>query len=309
MSIANLSATGSTGAIGSGASNTQSLMVEGTAGAAHGAYLAFHRPGAFAAYLGLDTDNQLKLGGWSYGTNAYKILHEGMNPLNLQTVNVATLNASSSINSAGGIVATNISVVTALPTGDGNFCCYSSAGVEQGRFLWHRATGRMMMWHTTGRNLSIDNQGYVQVGRGFHGRQGVSGADYHAVIMNTWHDITGGIHQYVNDHDCGIFITTSDYRLKKDIRQLPSMWDTIKQLRPISYSQRGYKELFVDDDKERWGFVAHELQETLVETAANGKKDENNVIQSVNLAPVVAALTKALQEAMARIEALEAQVK
>lgn len=39
------------------------------------AYMAFHRPGAYAAYFGLDTDNVWKVGGWSMGANAYPILH------------------------------------------------------------------------------------------------------------------------------------------------------------------------------------------------------------------------------------------
>ncbi len=40
------------------------------------AFMAFHRPG-FAAYFGLDTDNQLKIGGWSMGVNAYPLWHKG----------------------------------------------------------------------------------------------------------------------------------------------------------------------------------------------------------------------------------------
>jgi hypothetical protein len=60
------------------------------------------------------------------------------------------------------------------------------------------------------------------------------------------------------------------------------------------------------DNIERWGFVAHELQETLVESAASGVKDQADTIQSPNPWTVIASLTKALQEAMERIEALEA---
>lgn len=37
------------------------------------AMMQFHRPAAFAAYLGLDSDNRLKWGGWSEGANAYPI--------------------------------------------------------------------------------------------------------------------------------------------------------------------------------------------------------------------------------------------
>jgi len=59
------------------------------------------------------------------------------------------------------------------------------------------------------------------------------------------------------------------------------------------------------DDLERWGFIAHELQETMTRSAASGYKDVPNEIQSPNPWTMLAAVTKALQEAMARIEALE----
>ena len=41
------------------------------------AMLAFHRPGSYGAYLGIDTDNQLKFGGWSASAVAHTILHTG----------------------------------------------------------------------------------------------------------------------------------------------------------------------------------------------------------------------------------------
>lgn len=41
------------------------------------AFMSFHRPGAYAVHFGLDTDNQLKVGGWSMGAASYRIWHEG----------------------------------------------------------------------------------------------------------------------------------------------------------------------------------------------------------------------------------------
>lgn len=41
------------------------------------AMMTFHRPGPFASYFGVDTDNVWKVGGWSMGANAYKIWHAG----------------------------------------------------------------------------------------------------------------------------------------------------------------------------------------------------------------------------------------
>ncbi|MDD4877209.1 MAG: tail fiber domain-containing protein, partial [Dehalococcoidales bacterium] len=39
------------------------------------AMLTFHRPGAYAINFGLDTNNQLSVGGWSMGANTYKVWH------------------------------------------------------------------------------------------------------------------------------------------------------------------------------------------------------------------------------------------
>jgi hypothetical protein len=50
------------------------LEVIGTGGAA---FLQFHRPNAFGAYFGLDSDSQFKIGGWSFGAVSYPILHTG----------------------------------------------------------------------------------------------------------------------------------------------------------------------------------------------------------------------------------------
>jgi hypothetical protein len=132
---------------------------------------------------------------------------------------------------------------------------------------------------------------------------------------------------YVDFTYMGTFAYTSDYRIKKDVVDLPSKWETVKALRPISYTQaefsppshlRGIAEakakdaeqipgpLFVADDIERWGFLAHELQEVLVPSAASCEKDAEDAIQTPDPWTVLAAVVSALQEAMARIETLEA---
>jgi hypothetical protein len=41
------------------------------------AVITLHRDGLFGCHLGIDTDNQLKIGGWSMGRVAHRIYHEG----------------------------------------------------------------------------------------------------------------------------------------------------------------------------------------------------------------------------------------
>lgn len=52
-------------------------MLEAFAGGTQAAAIAFHRNGVHASYFGVDTDNRLKWGGWSFGANAYEVWHHG----------------------------------------------------------------------------------------------------------------------------------------------------------------------------------------------------------------------------------------
>jgi hypothetical protein len=99
--------------------------------------------------------------------------------------------------------------------------------------------------------------------------------------------------------------TSSDYRLKENIKPIENALDRLAQLKPVKWNWKR-------NGLESEGFVAHELQE-VVPIAVAGEKDAVNengdpVYQSVGAANVVPLLTKALQEAMTRIEQLEAKV-
>jgi hypothetical protein len=180
-------------------------------------------------------------------------------------------------------------------------------------------------------------QGTIKSDNGYACKSGNAGATSGNVFNFFW---TGGAMQmWVDGTNNGTVNTTSDYRTKKDVTDLPGAWDEVKALRPIKYTQAEFsppshleyiadelakarKEaednpdaaprevntapLYTADDIERRGFIAHELQETLGESAATGVKDSPDTVQSPNPWTVIATLTKALQEAMARIEALEA---
>lgn len=150
----------------------------------------------------------------------------------------------------------------------------------------------------------LDCQATLQA-TGYQTRIGISGP----YGGNAYNFYWGGLlllEAWVDGSHVGTIPAPSDHRIKKDVEDLPSQWDTVKALRPIKYTQADY-EIFRADDIERWGFIAHELQETLLPSAASGVKDQPGEIQTPNMYPVIAALTKALQEAMTRIEALEAR--
>ncbi|MEI9402302.1 hypothetical protein [Mesorhizobium argentiipisi] len=77
-------APGTAGIIGQNGSGAGAGLSIGTPNPATGAaaFISLNRTGAYAVNFGLDTDNKLKVGGWSMGAVAYEIVHMG---------NVATL--------------------------------------------------------------------------------------------------------------------------------------------------------------------------------------------------------------------------
>ena len=108
------------------------------------------------------------------------------------------------------------------------------------------------------------------------------------------------------------FLTSSDYRLKENEKAMSGSVDRIKQLKPYTFN---FKK---SPDITNEGFFAHEVAD-IIPQAVTGEKDamekdvdgETDIVlpQQVDYAKVVPLLTSALQEAIAKIETLEAKVK
>jgi hypothetical protein len=101
--------------------------------------------------------------------------------------------------------------------------------------------------------------------------------------------------------------TSSDYRLKENIVPLTDAITKLKLLAPKRFTWKTSPEEGVVE-----GFIAHEVQE-VVPTAVTGVKDavdaNGNIIpQGIDSSFLIPLLTAALQEAVARIEALEARL-
>jgi hypothetical protein len=155
-------------------------------------------------------------------------------------------------------------------------------------------------------NLGDLTLGRYLIGKGYAECAGTSGTPNASQIFNFSYVDSTNIYCYVGTSHVGNWTPACDYRIKKDIEPLPSTWETVKKLRPVKYTSKAWGDegLFVDDDKERWGFLAHELQERLLPTAASGEHDGAD-LQFPDHMTIIAALAAALQEAQVRIEALE----
>jgi hypothetical protein len=100
--------------------------------------------------------------------------------------------------------------------------------------------------------------------------------------------------------------TTSDYRLKENIAPLSDALQKVEQLKPSVFN------FIADPDRTVHGFIAHEVQ-AVVPEAVVGEKDAvdddgNPIYQGIDQSKLVPLLTAALQEAIAKIETLEAKV-
>ena len=118
-------------------------------------------------------------------------------------------------------------------------------------------------------------------------------------------DTVGGSIVFTNGGTATAYVTSSDYRLKENVSYEFDATTRLKQLKPCRFNFKKVPDITVD------GFLAHEV--TAVPEATFGEKDavdkDGNIVpQGIDQSKLVPLLTKALQEAVAKIETLEAKV-
>jgi len=118
----------------------------------------------------------------------------------------------------------------------------------------------------------------------------------------TWMNIKG------NAEIDGNFNDTSDIALKENVVALSSTWNAVKQLKPCTFDWKPQTDVkdsskVIVDGWSSVGFIAQEV-ESVIPLLVSGKDGE----KSINTIGLVSQLTKALQEAMTKIETLETKV-
>jgi hypothetical protein len=143
----------------------------------------------------------------------------------------------------------------------------------------------------------IENNGQPNVSRGADG-----------TFMQFFHSGTGSlIGSIVNSGGTATaYNTSSDYRLKENVVPLTGAIDRLSDFQVRRFN------FIADPDKTVDGFIAHEAQ-AVVPECVTGTKDEvdgngDPVYQGIDQSKLVPLLTAALQEAIGRIETLEAEV-
>ena len=138
---------------------------------------------------------------------------------------------------------------------------------------------------------------------------GGTGVDNRLIQFNN----SGSAIGYINRNGSNVsYVTSSDYRLKKDVVALPNGIDRVKQLRPVAFK-------WIKDDQDMEGFLAHEAQE-ICPYAVSGTKDEvaledfgdrkkgDMIVQAIDYGEFTPLLTAAMKELITKVETLEAKV-
>lgn len=90
--------------------------------------------------------------------------------------------------------------------------------------------------------------------------------------------------------------TSSDYRLKKDVKPLKGVGEKIDKIRPVFFRWKA-------NDEDAIGFIAHELQE-VVPSAVTGEKDGDSM-QGVDASKIIPLLVAEIQSLRRRVSDLE----
>ena len=131
-----------------------------------------------------------------------------------------------------------------------------------------------------------------------------SGSPIFIYFINSADGVSGSITQ--SGSTSVAYNTTSDYRLKENVVPLTGAIERLNLLQIHRFNFIGEPDRTVD------GFIAHEAQ-AVVPECVTGTKDEvdadgNPKYQGIDQSKLVPLLTAALQEAIERIETLEAEV-
>ena len=173
---------------------------------------------------------------------------------------------------------------------ESSIVCAANAGVD----LYHNNSKKfgttssgIRVWTTWDSNAGI----YVDVGSAQNGTAKVA-----TFVTSHYGGERGSIGLTLSGTS---YNTSSDYRMKENVVSLTGATSRIKNLKPKRFN-------FKEDDKTIDGFLAHEVS-SVVPEAVTGEKDATEM-QQLDYSKLATLTIAALQEAIAKIETLEAEV-
>jgi hypothetical protein len=266
-----------------------------------GAIMSFHRGGYYAVNFGLDSDNVMRIGGWSAGVNRWQLDMSGN-----QTV-AGNVTASSDVYSNNGWFYSNNNTGW-YNNSYGQGIRPAKANVTYGSII---NLGENFNGYGGYAITNNYNTIFMQNSGGDHGffRDGGGGGwsfFYHqnyncAGIGTDATDPSYSLHIIKYGGSNTGWIIWSDRRIKENIKTIDNALDKVLSLRGVYYNK-------IDDpNKERCvGYIAQEVLEVVPELVVYSEELD---MYNMNYAPMVGMLTEAIKEQQAQIEELKQQVQ
>jgi len=158
------------------------------------------------------------------------------------------------------------------------------------------ANGNLLVGMTSPLGGATDD--YMTVANADGGRGGIrvgnSGGSSNTSCVR-FHNSNGVVGTIRTDGSATAYDTSSDYRLKEDLKDFAGL-DMVSKI-PV------YDFKWKVDDSRSYGVMAHELQE-VIPNAVSGEKDAEEM-QGVDYSKIVPLLIKSIQELEARVKTLE----
>jgi hypothetical protein len=211
---------------------------------------------------------------------------------------------------------------------------YSRTGVNPLKFAFNDAAFGQMEWYnapsgTAGNAItwtqamtldssgnllvnttSVNNAGYLSIDFNGQSKQGIVLDDTYTSTGGAYmifRDSTGATAGYISHVTATTvaYVTTSDYRLKENVKPMTGALAKIAQLKPVTYKWKS-------DGLDGQGFIAHELAEVVPDCVAGEKDalypDGSIKPQGTDTSFLVATLVSALQELSTLITAQSATI-
>ena len=232
-------------------------------------------------------------------------------------IGVGTSSPTQKFHVAGGNILVNSNTETTIITTGGNF---TTGALADSAILYQ--TGDLLFGVGSTERMRLTSGGTMLVGTTVTPTGATGGAGFvresasrSTLYCATTAGTSAGLINFVNPNGTVGFIatngtatsyvTSSDYRLKEDWQPMSGASERLMDLKPVNFAWK------VDGSRVD-GFLAHEAQ-AVVPEAVTGEKDAvdadgNPQYQGIDQSKLVPLLTAALQEAMTRIEALEARI-
>lgn len=280
--------------------STDSAPLQAYSNNGSGAIMSFHRGGYYAVNFGLDSDNVMRIGGWSAGVNRWQLDMSGNQTVAGNMTAGGALYSADWIYSNGNAGWYNNTYGQGLRQSKGNVSYGNviTAGESYNGWSGYNAQNTYVTC-------------FMQNSSGTHGFYQEGGGDGWTAFYNFGNKCWGlGTDATDSSYSLHIikyggsntgWIIWSDRRIKENIKTIDNALDKVLALRGVYYNK-------IDDpNKERCvGYIAQEVMEVVPELVVYSEELD---MYNMNYAPMVGMITEAMKEQQAQIEELKQQVQ